>query len=200
MASSPGDPDAAVELERLGYPAIWLRGGELDALGQIADVVRATRHVRVSTGIISVDRFDHDSVAGLYTDLEGTHPGRFVVGLGGAHGPNPLQTLNLYLDALDASVPRTSRVMAALGSRMLALARDRAAGAFPVLVTPSTPPEHAPSWATTRRWPSMRSWFSSLTLGTRVASRADRSDSWRAILRTRRTFGGWGSPPMRSPG
>jgi len=136
VASTPGDPDAAVELERLGYPTIWLRGGQLDALGQIADVVRATRHVRVSTGIISVDRFDHESVAGLYTDLEATHPGRFLVGLGGAHGPNPLRTLNVYLDALDASVPPTSRVMAALGSRMLALARDRAAGAFPVLVTP----------------------------------------------------------------
>jgi probable F420-dependent oxidoreductase len=135
VASSPGEPNAAVELERLGYPTIWLRGGQLDALGQIADVVRATERVRVSTGIIPVIRFDHDSVARLYTELESTHPGRFVVGLGGAHGPNPLQTLNAYLDALDA-VPQASRVMAALGRRMLELARDRAAGAFPVLVTP----------------------------------------------------------------
>jgi probable F420-dependent oxidoreductase len=135
VASSPGDPDAAVELERLGYPTIWLRGGQLDALGQVANVVRATRRVRVSTGIIPIDFFDHDSVASLYTELELTDPGRFVVGLGGAHGPNPLRTLNAYLDALEA-VPPTSRVMAALGPRMLALARDRAAGAFPVLVTP----------------------------------------------------------------
>lgn len=135
VAASPGEPDAAVELERLGYPTIWLRGGQLASLRQIADVVHATRSVRVSTGIIAVDRFDHDSVAALYTQLESTHPGRFVVGLGGAHGPNPLQTLNAYLDALDA-VPPTSRVMAALGPRMLALARDRAAGAFPVLVNP----------------------------------------------------------------
>jgi probable F420-dependent oxidoreductase len=135
VASSPAEPDAAVELDRLGYATIWLRGGQLDSLDQIADVVRATEHARIATGIIPVDRFDHDSVAGLYTELEATHPGRFVVGLGGAHGPKPLQTLNAYLDALDA-VPPTSRVMAALGPRMLALARDRAAGAFPVLVTP----------------------------------------------------------------
>ena len=44
-------------------------------------------------------------------------------------------TLNTYLDRLD-QVPATARVMAALGPRMLDLARERAAGAFPVLITP----------------------------------------------------------------
>jgi probable F420-dependent oxidoreductase len=135
VASSPGEPDAAVELERLGFPTIWLRGGQLDNLDQIADVVRATERPRVATGIIPIVRFDHESVASLYVELESAHPGRFVVGLGGAHGPKPFETLNAYLDALDA-VSRTSRVMAALGHRMLELARERAAGAFPVLVTP----------------------------------------------------------------
>ena len=135
-ASSPGDPDAAIELEELGFSTIWLRGGQLDSLRQIADVVRVTRTVRVSTGIISVDRFDHESVAALYDETESTDPDRFIVGLGGAHGPKPLQTLTAYLDALD-TVPRDARIMAALGPRMLALARDRAAGAFPVLVTPA---------------------------------------------------------------
>jgi probable F420-dependent oxidoreductase len=75
----------------------------------------------------------------LYAELEAAHPGRFVVGLGGAHGPNPLATLGVYLDRLDSGprpVPPGARVMAALGPRMLDLARDRAAGAFPVLVTP----------------------------------------------------------------
>lgn len=33
-------------------------------------------------------------------------------------------------------MPETARIMAALGPKMLDLARDRAAGAFPVLVTP----------------------------------------------------------------
>ena len=135
VASSPGDPDSAAALENLGYSTIWLRGGQLDALGQIADVVQATRDVRVSTGIISVDRFGHAAVTALYEEIEAGHPGRFIVGLGGAHGPKPLQTLTAYLDMLD-SVPPTARVMAALGPRMLALARDRAAGALPVLVNP----------------------------------------------------------------
>jgi len=139
IALSPGEGDgfvdAAIELEELGYSTIWLTGGQLDNLGQIADVVRGTRQVRVGSAIISVDRFGPEAVAGLYADLEATHPRRFIVGLGGAHGPKPLQTLAVYLDQLD-SVPATARVMAALGPRMLELARRRAAGAFPVLVTP----------------------------------------------------------------
>jgi probable F420-dependent oxidoreductase len=44
-----------------------------------------------------------------------------------------------YLDALDAAVPpvgREDRVIAALGPKMLELARDRSAGAHPYLTTP----------------------------------------------------------------
>jgi probable F420-dependent oxidoreductase len=127
--------DGAVELEELGFSTIWLTGGALAGLEQIAEVVRATRTVRVASGIISVDRFGPDVVAALYAELQGAYPGRFVVGLGGAHGAKPLRTLNTYLDALE-SVPREARVLAALGPRMLSLARGRTAGAFPVLVTP----------------------------------------------------------------
>lgn len=135
---SPGESgfvDTAVQLDQLGYQTIWLSGGPLQSLSQIADVVRATRRARVASGIISVDRFGADDVSALYADLEAAHPGRFVVGLGGAHGPTPLQTLTAYLDQLDA-VPETARVLAALGPRMLDLARERTAAAFPVLVTP----------------------------------------------------------------
>lgn len=131
----PSVTDAAAALERLGYPTIWLTGGPLDNLGQVAEVVRATENVRVATGILSVDRFPADDVAALYADVEATDPGRFVVGLGGAHGPKPIQTLNAYLDRLE-SVPVSARVMAALGPRMLELARHRASGALPVLITP----------------------------------------------------------------
>ena len=74
-------------------------------------------------------------MAALYDEVEVEHPGRFVVGLGGAHGPKPIGTLTSYLEAL-TSVPKDRIVLAALGPRMLAFARERAAGAFPVLVTP----------------------------------------------------------------
>src|SRR5262245_28435006 len=96
-----GSVDTAAELERLGYSTIWLTGGPLSSLSQIADVVRATMTARVATGILPVDRFGSDDVAALYAELERAHPGRFVVGLGGAHGPDPLTTLNAYLDRLD---------------------------------------------------------------------------------------------------
>jgi len=128
----------AAELDEMGYQTIWLSGGQLDNLGQISEVVRATRRARVSTSIISVDRFPSDELAALYTGLEAAAPGRFVAGLGGAHGPKPLQTLNAYLDRLDqlGQVPPTARVLAALGPKMFDLAKRRAAGALPVLITP----------------------------------------------------------------
>lgn len=131
--------DAAPELEELGYSTIWVSGGQIDDLGRIADVVRATRKVPVATGIIPVDVFPSEAVAEAHAEIEGTHPGRFVVGLGGAHRPKPLQTLGGYLDRLDQvqpRVPEARRVLAALGPRMLDLARDRTAGACPLLVTP----------------------------------------------------------------
>lgn len=136
---SPAAPDVvatAVELERLGYSTIWLTGGPMTSLTTVGDVVRATSTARIATAVIPVIRFPSDDVAALYRELEAEHPGRFVVGLGGAHGPEPLATLNAYLDRLDGVVPPERRVMAALGPRMLDLARSRAAGALPVLITP----------------------------------------------------------------
>jgi probable F420-dependent oxidoreductase len=137
----PGDAgrpaDAAVALEAAGYGTIWVTGGPLQALDQLVEVVRATSTARVASGILSVDRFPADDVAALYADLESSHPGRFVLGLGGAHGARPFATLSAYLDRLDAAgVPASRRIMGALGPRMIELAAERAAGAFPVLVTP----------------------------------------------------------------
>jgi probable F420-dependent oxidoreductase len=136
---SPGRGDAylgaVAELEALGFAAIWVTGGPLEDLQQLANVVRATREIRVGSAILSVDRFSAADVAALYAALEATDPGRFVVGLGGAHGAKPLETLATYLGELDA-VPPQRRVLAALGPRMLDFVRGRAAGALPVLVTP----------------------------------------------------------------
>lgn len=135
--SSAQFADTATALDGMGYETIWLSGGPLQGLDQIATVVRATERARVATGILSVDRFGADDVAALHAELDADHPGRFVVGLGGAHGPRPFATLNAYLDRLDATSVRADvRVLAALGPRMLDLAAERAAGAFPVFVTP----------------------------------------------------------------
>lgn len=129
----------ATKLEEAGFTTIWYGGGPLRALDQLAAAVRATTTARIGSAIVSVDRFGRGAVAAFYQQVESEHPGRFVLGLGGAHGPKPLDTLGGYLDELDneaPTVPASRRVLAALGPRMLGLARDRAAGAFPVFITP----------------------------------------------------------------
>jgi probable F420-dependent oxidoreductase len=140
VVGRPGDGDvfvaAATELAELGYSTVWLAGPQLQNLDQVGNVVAATRNVRVASGILSVDRFDPAAVVAAHAELDAEYPGRFIVGLGGAHGPEPLRTLAGYLDALDTvppTVPAAARILAALGPRMLQLARDRAAGAYPLL-------------------------------------------------------------------
>jgi probable F420-dependent oxidoreductase len=125
--------DEAQRAERLGFSTLW-RSGNLPMLDA---AVRATTTIPVATGIIPVDSVPAADVISIYEALQRDHPRRFIVGLGGAHGPRPLKTLNGYLDALDAAdLPADSRVLAALGPNMLALARDRAGGAYPFLVSP----------------------------------------------------------------
>jgi probable F420-dependent oxidoreductase len=132
LDSSPESLAAAVAAEELGYPTIWLSGGPLPGLQTIVDLVDATSTVNFVSGIIAVDRYSASDVSTTYASLEASAPGRFTVGLGGAHGPKPIATLNAFLDELDA-VPTERRVLAALGPRMLELARDRSAGAYPFL-------------------------------------------------------------------
>lgn len=124
--------DEAQRIESLGFSTLW-RSGNLPMLDA---AVRATTHIPVATGIIPIDSVPAADVIAAYEALQRDHPGRFIVGLGGAHGAKPLKTLNAYLDALDdGGVPADARVLAALGPNMLALARSRARGAYPFLVT-----------------------------------------------------------------
>ncbi len=131
--------DEAAALEGLGYSAIWLRGGQIDSLSRITEVVTATTAVPVVPGIIPVDVYAPGDVTRLYGDLQARAPGRFIAGLGGPQVPRPLQPLNDYLDQLDRGEPPVApsrRILAALGPRKLELARERAAGAVLLLVTP----------------------------------------------------------------
>jgi probable F420-dependent oxidoreductase len=126
--------DEAQRVESLGFSTLW-RSGNLPMLDA---AVRATTSIPVATGVIAVDSVPAEDVIATYRSLQRDHPARFIVGIGGAHGARPLKTLNAYLDALGvAGVGADSRVLAALGPNMLALARDRADGAYPFLVTPS---------------------------------------------------------------
>jgi len=139
VSADAGHLDEAAALEELGYSAIWLRGGQIDGLSRIAEVVLATKAVPVIPGIIPVDIYGPDQVIELYADLQARAPGRFIAGLGGPQVPRPLGPLSDYLDRLDQGeppVPASRRILAALGPRKLELARERAADAVLLLVTP----------------------------------------------------------------
>ena len=45
----------AAGLERLGYSSIWLPGGQIDNLGRLAEVIRATKTARAGSAIIPAD-------------------------------------------------------------------------------------------------------------------------------------------------
>src|ERR1700754_3155704 len=94
--------DEARQVEGLGFVTLWRSG----VLPMVEVAVRATDHIPVATGIIPVSRVPAGEVVATYHGLNREHPGRFVVGLGGAHDAHPLHTLNAYFDALDeAGVP-----------------------------------------------------------------------------------------------
>lgn len=134
--------DAAAELDALGYGTIWL-GGSPD-VAYAAPLLAAAPRIVVATGILSIWQHGAEEVATARAALERDRPGRFLLGLGVSHGAlakdyaKPYSAMREYLTALDSApepVPASGRVLAALGPKMLELARDRAAGAHPYLVT-----------------------------------------------------------------
>jgi probable F420-dependent oxidoreductase len=143
-----GSTDVVAELEELGFGALWSSGGFEPGLAlRFERMLSATVHVIVASGIVSVWATSPEVIAPAVADLEARYPGRFVLGLGVSHAPivedyaHPHARMVAFLDALDGGVPEVGkdrRVLAALGPRMLALARDRAAGAHPYFV----PVEH----------------------------------------------------------
>jgi probable F420-dependent oxidoreductase len=146
-----GDPravaEAAAELEEIGFGTIWVPGREHHDLEErLHLLLSSTQRITVATGIVSIWTHPATATATLHARLSAEFPGRFLLGLGVSHAPavggkyrKPLTEMVRYLDALDAAdppVPRTERVLAALAPRMLALARQRALGSHPYLVTP----------------------------------------------------------------
>lgn len=144
-----GDPveagRAAAVLEGLGFGAIWVPGAIDDRI--LADVDRlldATSTIAIGTGIINVWKVPAPEVGRWWLSQSVERRARLMLGFGISHGPaigdqygRPLATMAAYLDALDAAgVPDGRRCLAALGPKMLDLARERTAGAHPYLVTP----------------------------------------------------------------
>lgn len=143
---------AAAELEELRYSAIFIPDAGGDVLGAAEHLLAATRHVSIATGVLNIWMHDPAGVASRHAGIRARFGQRFLLGLGSSHAPlveasargpyaRPYLRMAAYLDALDTAavpVPAAERMLAALGPRMLSLARARAGAAHPYLV----PPEH----------------------------------------------------------
>lgn len=147
--------EQVAELDEQGWGALWF--GEAygrEALTAAGMYLGATRRMAVATGIASIYARDAVATSSGARTLAAMHPGRFLLGLGVSHAPlvermrghsygKPVTAMRKYLQAMDEAPyavardePPAPRVLAALGPKMLELARDRAHGAHPYLVTP----------------------------------------------------------------
>jgi len=140
----------APELEELGFTALWVP----DVGGNLFDVVEkllaATSSIVVATGILNLWMHDPEVTAERFHAFVGQFGPRVLFGIGVSHAPlinsvepdqyrRPLAKTRGYLEALDAAehpLPTEDRLLAALGPKMLELARTRAGGTHPYLVTP----------------------------------------------------------------
>ena len=136
-------PELAVEIERLGYGAVWVGGSSSADLSFVEPILAQTESLTVATGIVNIWWSAAKPVAESYHRIEQAYPGRFVLGVGAGHPEHveeyrkPFDALVDYLDELDSyAVPTSRRVVAALGDGVLRLAARRSAGAHPYLITP----------------------------------------------------------------
>lgn len=147
-----GDPaeitDLAAELESLGFSALWVPDVGGDLFASLDQLLRATSSVVIATGILNVWMHTAADTGAWRAGLTDADRQRVLLGLGISHAmlidgqpgmswERPLATMGTYLDGLDeAGVPAEARCLAALGPKMLELARGRSTGAHPYLVTP----------------------------------------------------------------
>jgi probable F420-dependent oxidoreductase len=136
-------PEQAVEIEKLGYGAVWIGGSPAGDLNYVEPILERTDTLQVATGIINVWTAPAKQVAEAYHRIEDAYPGRFLLGIGIGHPEHtdeyrkPYDVLVEYLDVLDEEcVPTSRRVVAALGPKVLKLSARRSAGAHPYLTTP----------------------------------------------------------------
>lgn len=141
--SSKLSPQLAQELEALGYSAIWIGGSPPGDLSIVDELLGATETISVATGIVNIWSDDARTVAASHHRITTAFPNRFILGIGVGHPEatsdytRPYSSLVEYLDVLDAEgVPDDERVIAALGPKVMKLARDRSDGAHPYLTSP----------------------------------------------------------------
>lgn len=151
-------PDAAAFAQRVegwGYSTLWIPEAiGRDPLTGSSWLLAHTRTLQLATGICNVYARDAYAALNAQYGLNEQSGGRFLLGLGVSHAPlveglrghvlqKPIPTMRAYLEAMAAhdykSPPppeKPKTVLAALGPKMLELARTHADGAHPYNVSP----------------------------------------------------------------
>jgi probable F420-dependent oxidoreductase len=149
------DPAAtAADIERAGFTSVWVGGGNPDqaAFARLREQLAGSERLIVATGIASIWTWEPAELRTAAEALAADFPGRFILGLGVSHAPlvetqghayqRPLAKMEKFLDELDhpafhgADHELPPIVLAALGPKMLELARDQALGSHPYFTTP----------------------------------------------------------------
>lgn len=147
--------EVATEIEEQGWGAIWIpEAVGRDPFVHATLLLDATARIVVATGIATIYARDAMAMNACWQSVSEAFPERFLLGLGVSHQPMvegmrgseykaPIAAMRDYLERMDgalyfAAAPTEppERVLAALGPRMLELARDHTRGAHPYLVTP----------------------------------------------------------------
>src|SRR4051794_19154366 len=120
----------------MGFPALWIPegGGSNDVLMNLAWGLAASERLTMASGIANITARQPEVLARGAAFLEAAYPERLVLGIGVGHEytterralawMHPVDRTRDYLDAMladDAIMP--PRMLAALGDRMLRLAR-----------------------------------------------------------------------------
>jgi probable F420-dependent oxidoreductase len=147
--------DIALELESLGYAALWIpEAWGREAFTSASLLLQGTSRMVIATGIANIWGRDAVGASNAAKTLNAAYDDRFVLGLGVSHRPlverlrghsyvSPLSAMREYLTAMDTAPmfapegkQRYARVIAALGPKMLELGASLCDGVHSYLVTP----------------------------------------------------------------
>lgn len=146
----------AQRVEKWGYSALWFpEATGREPFSHASWLLANTKKLIIATGIANIYGRDPRASMSAQMTLAEQSGGRFLLGLGVSHAPlvkgvrghtygAPVKTMADYLAGMKSGVPYTAvsatdappTVIAALGPKMLELARDKTDGAHPYLVTP----------------------------------------------------------------
>ncbi|MFY9328949.1 MAG: TIGR03620 family F420-dependent LLM class oxidoreductase [Georgfuchsia sp.] len=146
----------AKRIEQWGYSTLWTPETiGRDVIQHSGWLLANTSSLNIATGIANIYGRDPLTMHAGQMGLNEMSGGRFLLGIGVSHGHlvtgvrghdygKPVETMRKYLAAMKSAMYRApipaespKTVLAALGPKMLELARDEAAGAHPYNVTPA---------------------------------------------------------------